>query len=114
MPRPRPHHPAGVAALRTSATRRLRLYPLEDRCVPAVFTVTNTGDNGGVDPAAFAGTGTLRQAIIDANATTGADTINFALPDGLKASGQSWWTIRPDTALPEITDTVIVDGWSQA
>ena len=45
----------------------------------ATFTVTNTGDNGGVNPAPGAGTGTLRQAIIDANATAGADTITFKL-----------------------------------
>ena len=33
-----------------------------------VYTVTNTGDNNGVNPAPGAGTGTLRQAIVDANA----------------------------------------------
>jgi hypothetical protein len=92
---------------------RPRVEGLEDRTAPAVFTVTNTGDNGGVNPAAFAGTGTLRQAIIDANATPGADTITFALPDSLKGSG-GWWTIQPLSALPEVTDPATIDGWSQA
>jgi hypothetical protein len=40
--------------------------------VGQVFTVTNTGDNGGVNPAAGAGTGTLRQAIVDANNASGS------------------------------------------
>jgi hypothetical protein len=38
--------------------RRLELLGLEERIVPATFTVINTGD---------AGVGSLRQAIIDAN-----------------------------------------------
>jgi hypothetical protein len=72
--------------------------------VPAAFTVTNTDDSG---------VGSLRQAILDANAAPGADTINFALPDSLKAPGNDWWTIQPLTSLPTLTDTVLVDGWSQ-
>ena len=57
---------------------------LEDRVMPATFTVTNIGDNGGGNPAPNAGTGTLRQAIIDANANPGADTIVFS--DGSNSS----------------------------
>src|SRR6188768_3093770 len=45
---------------------------MEDRMLLATWWVTNTGDNGGVNPAPLAGTGTLRQAIIDANADTDA------------------------------------------
>jgi hypothetical protein len=80
---------------------------------PAVFSVTNLGDNGGVDPAAFYGTGTLRQTIVDADATPGANSITFSLPDNLQGPG-GWWTIQPLTALPALTNTVLVDGWSQA
>jgi titin len=76
---------------------------LEDRSVPAVFTVTNTDDTGA---------GSFRQAIIDANATPGADTIQFALPDTLKSPG-GWWTIQPLSALPMLTDSDTIDGWSQ-
>jgi titin len=62
------------------------------------FTVTNTGDSG---------KGTLRQAIETANGREGADTIKFAIPgDGVK-------TISPRSALPRITDPVIIDGYSQ-
>jgi len=42
-------------------------------------TVTNVGDNGGVDPAFGAGTGTLRQAIVD---VCPGGTINFNIPGG--------------------------------
>ena len=66
------------------------------------FTVTNTGDNGGVDPAPGAGTGTLRQAIIDANATAGADTISFAA----SVTG----TITLGGPLPQITQDVTING----
>jgi uncharacterized repeat protein (TIGR01451 family) len=72
----------------------------------AIFTVTNTGDNGGVDPSPGAGTGTLRQAIVDANATAGADTIQFSIGSGLK-------TINISPALPNVTETVTIDGTTQ-
>ena len=64
------------------------------------FTVTNTGDNGGVNPAVGAGTGTLRQAIIDANANAGADTITFAVTG----------TITLAAALPPIAGDVTIIG----
>jgi Right handed beta helix region len=47
---------------------RLALEPLEERAVPATFTVTNLNDG---DP------GSLRQAISAANAAADADIINF-------------------------------------
>jgi hypothetical protein len=72
------------------------------RVSAATFTVTNTGDNGGVNPAPGAGTGTLRQAIIDANATAGADTINFQA--GVTG------TITLGSSLPAITESVMISG----
>ena len=50
------------------------------------FSVTDTGDNGGVNPAPNVGTGTLRQAIVDANNNAGADTITFSVT-GTTANG---------------------------
>lgn len=61
--------------------------------------VTNTND---------AGVGSLRQAIINANACPGWDTIRFDIP------GTGPHTITPLSALPAATDTVFIDGYSQA
>src|SRR5262249_33494311 len=72
----------------------------------ATFTVTNTGDNGGGNPAPRAGTGTLRQAIVYANAIAGADTIKFAA--GVTR------TITLARSLPQITHDVTINGPSAA
>ena len=64
-----------------------------------VFEITNTNDSG---------TGSFRQAITDANAAAGTDTITFAIP------GTGPFTIQPGSALPTITDPVVIDGYSQA
>lgn len=78
---------------------------------PATYTVTNTGDNGGVNPAPGAGTGTLRQAIVDANLLTPGvfDMIVFNIGPG------GFQSIQPLTQLPDLTDPagVLIDGFSQ-
>ena len=65
----------------------------------ADFTVTNTSDRG---------LGSLHQAITDANAVAGTDRIVFNIPGSsinvIDVSGN---------ALPEITDPLIVDGYTQ-
>ncbi len=76
---------------------RLRLESLENRTLLSTFTVANTND---------AGSGSFRQAIIDANATVGLDTIAFNIGSGVK-------TITPKTALPAVTDPVLIDGTTQ-
>ena len=79
-------------------------------CVPLAhantFEVTNTGDNGGVNPAPNAGTGTLRQAIIDANAAGATQTIAF---DTLGACGQKITLAAP---LPDLTAFITIDGYT--
>jgi hypothetical protein len=83
---------------------------MEDRTLLSTFWVTSTDDNGGVNPAVGAGTGTLRQALIDTNADTSnttADTIDFAIP------GSGVETIQPLSPLPTITHPVFIDGYSQ-
>jgi hypothetical protein len=93
--------------------RRLRFRPrleaLEGRLVPATtFTVTNVGDNGGINPAPGAGTGTLRQAIIDANATPGPDVIQF----NIASSGVQ--TIQSLSPLPAISrDSITIDATTE-
>src|SRR6516165_8383667 len=56
------------------------LERFEERMLLSTFVVTNTGDNGGINPAPGQGTGTLRQAIIDASAATGSSGIVFHIP----------------------------------
>jgi len=71
----------------------------------ATFTVTNTNDSG---------PGSLRQAILDANANVGLDTIAFDIPSsdpGCVASGVC--TIAPASTLPQISDSVVLDGYTQ-
>lgn len=80
-------------------TSRLGVEALEDRWLLAVFTVTTVADSGA---------GSLRQAILDANATAGQDTIQFAIP------GTGNHLIQPTSALPTITDAVIINGYTQA
>src|SRR5262249_27934325 len=64
---------------------------------PFVFTVINTNDSGA---------GSLRQAILDAN-SMGGGTIEFNIPGG------GVHTISPLTALPTITQSVTIDGYTQ-
>src|SRR5215212_1348882 len=68
-----------------------------------VFSVTNTNDSGD---------GSLRQAILDANAmpnsSNGPDEIHFNIPS------ESVNTISPASALPTITEPVVIDGYTQS
>ena len=67
------------------------------------FQVTTTADNGdNANPTP----GSLRQAIIMANSTPGTDTISFNIGMGAQ-------TITLLSALPAITDPVIIDGTTQ-
>lgn len=77
---------------RQSATYRFNID------VPTTYTVTNTADSG---------PGSLRQAILDANTNPGQDTIAFNIP------GTGVQAIVPSSALPNITDSVILDGCTQ-
>jgi parallel beta-helix repeat protein len=65
---------------------------------PDPFTVTNTSDSG---------PGSLRQALLNANAKPGKDQIRFKIP------GKGPHTIQPLSALPTITDPVVIDGATQ-
>lgn len=73
----------------------------------ATYTVINTND---------AGAGSLRQAITDANGNGGADTIEFAIPisDPNYNATYGWFKISVTGYLPDITEEVHIDGFSQA
>jgi hypothetical protein len=64
----------------------------------ATFTVSNAND---------AGAGSLRQALLDANTTPGANVVQFNIP------GSGPRTIAPLTTLPDITNSVAINGYSQ-
>lgn len=64
----------------------------------ATITVTSTADSG---------PGSLRQAILDTNTLPGSDTIKFDIP------GPGPHTIALASALPAITDTLILDGTTE-
>ncbi len=68
------------------------------RSTAATLVVTNVNDSG---------PGSLRQAILDANATIGLDTITFQIP------GTGVQTFVAASALPVITDPVVIDGTTQ-
>ena len=74
------------------------------RGAATIFTVTKTADtaDGTCDADC-----SLREAITAANANAGTDTIAFAIP------GAGPHTISPTSALPTITDPVIIDGYTQ-
>lgn len=75
-----------------------RIEPLEQRIAPATFIVTTVADSGA---------GSLRQAILSANGSAGADLITFNL-------GTGPFKILPLTQLPDITEAVTIDGYSQS
>ncbi|UCG93065.1 MAG: T9SS type A sorting domain-containing protein [candidate division WOR-3 bacterium] len=70
------------------------------------YTVTNTSDSG---------PGSLRQAILYANANPGTDMIIFNIPTTDPGYNHTTgaFTIQPLSFLPNITDAVIIDGYTQ-
>jgi uncharacterized repeat protein (TIGR01451 family) len=105
--RRRPSAPVVADTIRRRSLRAQRRAPaleaLERRALLAQFPVTNTNDSG---------PGSLRDAIDQANLQSGPDEIVFAI--GTVGSRQ---TIQVGSsllgALPPITDTLTIDGWSQ-
>jgi hypothetical protein len=88
---------------------------LEDRWLLSTYYVSNTNDSGA---------GSLRDAIQSANGDATPDNIVFDIPastaPGLNVPVAGFdpvlqdWTIRLQTPLPAITNTVWIDGYTQA
>jgi hypothetical protein len=72
---------------------------LEERCLLSVYTVTDPTDGGGA--------GTLRAIIQQVNSDSTPDTVDFNLP------GSAPFVILLTSALPQITNSVTIDGTSQ-
>jgi hypothetical protein len=78
---------------------------LASTALGATFTVTTTADSGA---------GSLRQAITDSNASAGVtDTIAFSITGAGCGGVPVVCTIQPATALPNIVDPVVIDGYTQ-
>src|SRR5262245_49421830 len=88
-----------------SFRRPLALEPLESRRLLTTYTVSNTQDSGA---------GSLRQAILNANADSVADNIGFDIPssDPNFDPVTQDWTITLQSALPAVTNTVDIDGFT--
>lgn len=87
-----------------SRRRRLAISPdalrlLEDRLLLSVYTATDPIDSGGPD--------TLRSIITQVNTDSAKDTIEFNLPGTVPN------VIQRQSALPQITNAVVIDGTSQ-
>jgi hypothetical protein len=88
----------------------------DGRCT-STFVVNSIGDRDdgdthdgrcdtGTSASGFTGICTLRAALTQANGVAGHDTISFRIGTGVV-------TITPQTALPEITEPVFIDGHTQ-
>jgi len=69
------------------------------------FVVTTTADSGA---------GSLRSALVSAGSLAGEDTVTFNLPATQRDPVTGLYVITLQSALPEITDPVVIDGASQA
>jgi hypothetical protein len=121
-PGQRQHQGKRLAGRRTAAVRQRhpRLELLEDRCLLAVVSVDTTSDVADGNTSSIAalvtnrgadGAISLREAIFASNVTAnvgGPDEIRFAI------SGPGPHTISPTSALPTITNPVVIDGYTQS
>src|SRR3954471_10438190 len=74
------------------------LCSLGNFAIAADFSVLTSSDSG---------PGSLREAIVAANATPGADRVIFNIP------GSGVQTISVLSALPQITESLEIDGYTQ-
>ncbi|MDQ5836007.1 MAG: CSLREA domain-containing protein, partial [Acidobacteriota bacterium] len=104
--------PHAASASHAGPARRAHASAAPSALFDTIFTVNSTGDGADNSPGdGFCndGTGncTLRAAIMESNAFAGTDSIAFSI------AGAGVHTISPASALPAITDPVIIDGYTQ-
>jgi CSLREA domain-containing protein len=102
---------SGLSATQLPQNNPLVTLQLVPCMEPPSLVVTTTADV--VDPHDFKTS--LREAINYANANPGQDTITFAIPttDPGYDSTTGAFTIKPTSALPTLTDAVVIDGYTQ-
>ena len=114
-----------ILGLASDATLALDAVQAVTLLVPMIV-VNSTGDLPLLDPngcccdtgRTLTGTNvaecTLRAAIQLANRNAGKDIIRFQIPANDPGIVNGVPSIQPQTALPDITDSVVIDGWSQS
>ena len=92
-----------VTATVTSPTGSTSAFLTQSSALTDPYVVTTTADSG---------IGSLRSAIDNANQLNDTNTITFAIPtsDPGYNAGSGIWTITPNSALPAITQPVLIDG----
>jgi CSLREA domain-containing protein len=102
---------SGLSATQLPQDGSLATLQLVPCMEPPSLVVTTTADV--VDPHDFKTS--LREAINYANTNPGLDTITFAIPttDPGYQSSTGAFIIKPTSALPTLTDAVVIDGYSQ-
>jgi CSLREA domain-containing protein len=91
--------------MKTTLNTLLFMFALAVGATAATIVVDNTVDPG--DGICASPGCTLREAITAANTNPGADIITFNIP------GAGVHTITPTSALPTITETLTIDGYTQ-
>ena len=95
------HKHASMPSLHYAILGLIAMFVMSWGGTAAAFVVTNTNDFG---------PGSLRRAINNANSTAGPDGIVFNIP----GPGPHIMTPPAAAPLPVITETVIIDGYSQS
>ena len=85
---------------------------LDVRAATVVVNSASDADDGSCDP----GHCSLREAINATNAGASEDVIVFDIPqsDPGFATSSSVWIIQPSSPLPSVTDTLVIDGYTQS
>src|SRR6185369_3204011 len=78
-------------------------FSISLNCLRAATITVSTGNDSGP--------GSLRQAILDANRTLDRDTVNFSINQRRPITAP---TIHLASALPAITQPIIIDGTTEA
>ncbi len=98
----------GSAGLsRTASARIRRITSVLGLLALCVMLRVSSAETFVVTTSSASGEGSLRQAIIDANATAGLDTVVFNIP------GSGPHVIMQSNSLPSLSDSTVIDGYTQ-